>query len=138
MNSFRFDELKIGMRECFRAEVSSEKMHAFRELSGDCNPLHNDESYAREKGFRDKVAFGMLSSSFLSTLAGVYLPGDHSLIQSVEVKFLKPVYSGDSLLVSGEISEMNSTVKQIVLKVSMENQSGERVLKGKMKVIVNE
>ena len=68
----------------------------------------------------------MLTASFLSTLAGVYLP--------VETKFTKPVYIGDLLNISGEVTEINDTVNQIVLKVEIRNQNEEKVLRGKMKV----
>ena len=76
----------------------------------------------------------MLTASFLSTLVGVYLPGERSLIHSVETKFTKPVYIGDVLNVCGEVVEINDTVKQIVLKVEIRNQYEEKVLRGKMKV----
>jgi len=76
----------------------------------------------------------MLTASFLSTLGGVYLPGAYCLIQSVETKFTLPVFIGDKLLVSGSITELNDSVKQIVLSVTITNQDGKKVLKGKMKM----
>ena len=94
----------------------------------------DDEDFARNLGHKGRVAFGMLTASFLSTLAGVYLPGERSLIHSVETKFTKPVYIGDVLSISGEVTEINDTVNQIVLKVEIKNQNGEKVLRGKMKV----
>jgi acyl dehydratase len=51
-------------------------MERFREDSGDINPLHLDRDYARARGFPDVVVYGLLASSFYSTLVGVYLPGD--------------------------------------------------------------
>ena len=58
----------------------------------------------------------MLTASFLSTLAGVYLPGERSLIQSIESKFVNPVYVGDELTIRGIILALNDTVKQIEIK----------------------
>ncbi len=74
----------------------------------------------------------------MSTMAGVYLPGEHSLIQSVEAKFAIPVYPGDKITVSGEVTEKNDTYRIIYLKVTMRNQKGEKVCRGKMQIGVME
>ena len=134
MNHYSISDLSIGHKESFTTEITSEMFDKFREITGDINPLHNDESFAKCLGYRGGVAFGMLTASFLSTLAGVYLPGERSLIHSVETKFTKPVYIGDLLNISGEVVEIHETVGQIVLKVEIKNQNGEKVLRGKMKV----
>lgn len=134
MNHYSINDLSIGHKEVFTVEVTTEMFNKFREITGDINPLHNDEDFARNLGHKGRVAFGMLTASFLSTLAGVYLPGERSLIHSVETKFTKPVYIGNVLSISGEVTEINDTVNQIVLKVEIKNQNGEKVLRGKMKV----
>ena len=134
MNHYSINDLFIGHKEVFTVEVTTEMFNKFREITGDINPLHNDESFARNLGHKGRVAFGMLTASFLSTLAGVYLPGERSLIHSVETKFIKPVYIGDVLSISGDVTEINDTVNQIVLKVEIKNQNDEKVLRGKMKV----
>lgn len=134
VNHFSFAELEIGQSGGFSVTVTKEMLEAFETLTGDSNPLHKDEQFAAEHGFTGRVAYGMLTASFLSTLAGVYLPGERSLIQSVEAKFVRPVFIGDRLTVSGTIIELNDTVQQIVLKVEIWNQAGDKVLRGKMKV----
>ena len=123
MNHYSINDLSIGHKEVFTVEVTTEMFNKFREITGDINPLHNDEDFARNLGHKGRVAFGMLTASFLSTLAGVYLPGERSLIHSVETKFTKPVYIGDVLSISGEVTEINDTVNQIVLKVEIKNQN---------------
>ena len=97
MNHYTFEEIKTGMEEQFSVTITEQMMQQFREMTGDVNPLHCDETFAKEKGFDGKVAYGMLTASFLSTMAGVYLPGENSLIQSVEVKFVKPVFPGEEI-----------------------------------------
>lgn len=134
MNHYSINDISLGMKERFDVKITSEMFDKFREITGDINPLHNDDCFAKNLGHKDRVAFGMLTASFLSTLAGVYLPGEQSLIHSVETKFTKPVYIGDVLYISGEVMEINDTVNQIVLKVEIKNQNGEKVLRGKMKV----
>lgn len=138
MNRYSFRELTVGQTENFSTTVTVEMLDAFRGITGDVNPLHNDERFAKAHGYPNRVIYGMLTASFLSTLAGVYLPGEKSLIQSVEVKFAKPVLTGDRLTIRGTIEELNDTVQQIVLKVEIRNQNEEKVLRGKMKVGVLE
>ena len=103
-------------------------------MTGDVNPLHTDETFAKEKGYGSNVAYGMLTASFLSTLAGVYLPGERSLIHSVESKFTKPVYVGDTLKISGQVTECNEMFSVFTMKTTIVNQKGEKVLRGKMQV----
>ncbi len=134
MNQYKYEDLEIGMEEGFCIEMTEHRMENFLDITGDINPLHNDENFAKEAGYEGKVVYGMLTASLLSTLAGVYLPGKYSLIHQTEVKFVKPVYIGDQLKVSGKVLELNDTVKQMTMKVVITNQHQEKILRGKMKV----
>ena len=122
------------MSESFSVKITKEMMDSFCKMSGDINPLHRDDEFAKEHGFKDRVAYGMLTSSFLSTLAGVYLPGEKSLIHEVDVKFKKPVFVDDELNVKGEVSEINSDFKVFTMKVIITNQNDEKVLRGSMRI----
>ena len=94
-NAYGYGEIREGQTECFRVEVTAEKMELFEAITGDQNPLHLDDGFARQMGYDGRVAYGMLTASFYSTLAGMYLPGRWSLIHSVEAKFLRPVPPSD-------------------------------------------
>ena len=136
MNNYTFDELTVGMTESFKVSITEAMLDAFKGITGDVNPLHNDEEFAKAKGHPGRVAYGMLTASFLSTLAGVYIPGERSLIQQVETKFAKPVYIGDELTVTGEIVELVESVQRLELKVTITNQDGKKVLRGTMGILV--
>ena len=138
MNEYRFDEIEVGKKESFSVTITEEMIENFRALTGDVNPLHADADYAKEKGYPDKVCFGMLTASFLSTMAGVYLPGKYSLIQSVEVKFSKPVFAGDEICFTGKVTEKNDTFRFIKVKVDGVSQKGEKKLKAVMQIGVSE
>ena len=129
------------MEEQFSVTITEQMMQQFQEMTGDVNPLHCDETFAKEKGFGEKVAYGMLTASFLSTMAGVYLPGENSLIQSVEVKFVNPVFPGEEITFTGKVSEINDTFRFLVLKVTgtvtgeKDNERyGTKVLKAVMQI----
>ena len=138
MNKYTFDEISIGQKESFTVTVTEAERDKFRDITGDINPLHNDPEYAKSKGHEKCVAFGMLSASYLSTLAGVYLPGKYSLIQKTEVNFRKPVYVGDTLTIIGEVCDKSETFNVIDVKVEIRNQDGVKVVKGRMEIAVDD
>lgn len=136
MNEYTYADLDIGHVESFCVNLKEEMVNMFREITGDVNPLHIDSSYAKSKKFQDKVVFGMLTSSFLSTLAGVYLPGKFALIQEVEIKFIKPVFvtENSSLRIEGTVVEKSDLFKLVILKINIFDEKGIKVCRGKMKV----
>ena len=119
MNKYCFDELYIGQKEGFEVNVTDKMQEMFKEISGDVNPLHCDNDFAKQRGFKDRVIYGMLSSSFYSRLAGVYLPGENCLFQEADIQFNKPVYVGDKLSITGEIIEKQDLYKRIVVKAKI-------------------
>ncbi len=140
MNEYKFEDIKIGMEEQFQVSITDKMVQSFREITGDINPLHNDLEYVKSKGYNQKVIYGMLTSSFLSTLAGVYIPGKYSLIHSVEILFKKPVFiSSSPLTIKGKVTEINDVFKCFTMNVEILNNKNEKVLRGKMKVgVINE
>lgn len=136
MKEYTYEQLETGMTATFSITVTEEMLEQFMEISKDENLLHLDASYARQKGYKDKVAYGMLTASFMSTVAGMYLPGKRSLIHKIEAEFPRPVYVGDTLHVEGKVSEKEDAFRLIYLKVVIRNEQGEKVLRGKMRVQV--
>lgn len=134
MNEYKYSDIVEGMQESFKVTVTEQMMESFLGITGDVNPLHNDLDFAKEKGYDNRVVYGMLTASFLSTLAGVYLPGKNSLIYETQTKFAQPVFPGDELTVSGTVEEKNDLFQVFTMKVVIRNQKGEKVLRGSMKV----
>ena len=138
MNSYKFSELSVGMSESFEVEITEKMMDKFIDITGDISPIHVSSEYAKNHGFKTRVCHGMLFGSMFSTLAGVYLPGEHCLLHSVETKFSNPVYPGDKLTVSGKISEINDTFKIATIKGNIKNQDGKTVCKAVIQAGVRE
>lgn len=140
MNEYKLCDIEIGMEVSFNKTVTIEMENSFREISGDENPLHKDDEFAKEISdgkFRSHVAFGMLTASLYSTMAGMYLPGKFSLIHSFDdLSFLNPVFVGDNLTVTGKVVDKVDDLRLIVLKVSIRNQEKKVVSRAKMKVLV--
>lgn len=133
MNSFTLDDISVGLTQSFDTSVATDMLDKFLEISGDINPLHVDRDYALSKGFKDKVVYGLLTSAFYSTLAGVYLPGKYCILQGLDISFSKPVFVGDTLTVTGTVSYVNEAYKQLEIKASITNQNGAKVSKAKIK-----
>ena len=133
MNSYKFSDIHVGLEESFEVSITAEMMQKFLDISGDINPLHIDETYAKEKGFQGKVVYGMLSSSFYSTLAGVYLPGKFCILQGADIQFSNPVFIGDTLKITGKVSYINEAYKQLEIKAIIRNQDNKKVSKATIK-----
>ncbi len=132
MNRFTYEELTVGQTAEFSREITTEMMDKFCEISGDVNPLHKEESFAKDKGYPGRVVYGMLTSSMYSCLGGVYIPGENCLLQSVHADFLAPVFIGDTLTCTGKIVEKNDSVRQVVIKAVIRNQDGKKVSRAKI------
>ena len=133
MNDYRFSDIKVELEESFSVIIDSSKLDKFLDISNDINPLHTDSEYAKEKGFDDRVVYGLLTSSFYSTLVGVYLPGKYCILQSIDIQFSKPVYIDDNLTITGKVSYINQAYKQIEIKATIVNQNGKKVSKATIK-----
>lgn len=130
-----FEQIRVGDSASFTRTVTPEMEDAFRAISGDRNPLHYDDGWAASLGYRKHVAFGMLTASLYSTMAGMYLPGRYSLIHSLSIKFQKPVYAGDTLTVHGVVADKQEALRLLCLKVRILNQAGKCVSCADMKVL---
>ena len=132
-NSYTFADMTEGRTEQFTVTVTPEMMDAFYAITGDCSPIHMDADYAAGRGYPGRVVYGMLGASLVSTLAGVYLPGEHCLLHQVDSKFAKPVFIGDVLTVSGKVSERSEAFQEVTVKFSITNQDGKKVTRGTYK-----
>ena len=127
MNHYRLADLTPGVTESFTVTITEAMMAQFYAITGDNSPIHMDADYAAGRGYPGRVVYGMLGASFLSTLAGVYLPGEHCLLHGVDLKFAKPIFIGDTLTVTGVVDEVNDTFREITIKASIVNQDGKKV-----------
>ena len=119
MNVFTYDEIKKGYSFQFNEKITEEMMTLFLELSGETNPLHCDKNYALEKKMKDRVVYGMLSSSFYAKLVGVYIPGKYCLLQGIKIQFNNPLFIGDEITVNGKVVDKDDTFKILKIKANI-------------------
>jgi 3-hydroxybutyryl-CoA dehydratase len=115
-------------------KVSHDIYKGFIKTFNDRNPLHTDEKFAAGKGFKEKVMHGNILNGFLSFFIGECLPSKNVLIQTQEIKYLKPVYMNDQLTLCAEIEDVYESVNTIDFKYYFENQNKLKVAKGKIQI----
>lgn len=133
MNHYTLSEMTPGLTEHFTVTITPEMMAQFAAVTGDVSPIHIDTDYARGRGYPDRVVYGMLAASFFSTLAGVYLPGEHCLLHGVECRFARPIFVGDTLTITGTVISVSEAVAEAEIKAVITNQDGKRVTRGTIK-----
>ena len=106
MPSVYLDELKPGMTASSRHTITERDVQLFGEATGDMNPVHFDEEFARRTVFRGKVAHGALSIGYISALLGTQLPGEGSIFLSASIIFKLPVRIGDTVTTTATVREI--------------------------------
>ncbi|MEP7295462.1 MAG: MaoC/PaaZ C-terminal domain-containing protein [Burkholderiales bacterium] len=128
-------ELAPGMQELVEFSVTAQQMRQFAELSGDFNPLHTDDAFARSKGFDGAVVYGALMVAKVSQLIGMRLPGRDSVWASVSLEFRKPLYVDQAAQVDGVVTEVSESTGMVALKLTV-RAAGKVLAKGTAEVVV--
>lgn len=116
------DQVHVGDTAETIWHVSASEIEGFAELSGDQNPLHTDEIYARQSGFGGCVAHGFLIGAKLSGVIGMKLPGRRCLLLEQRLAFPNPVYAGDTIALAVEVRNVHAELNVIELKATAEKR----------------
>ncbi len=115
--------------------VDNKVYQGFLNTFNDSNPLHVDEEFAQTKGFLNKVMHGNILGGFLSFFIGECLPIKNVVIHSQSIKYIKPVYLNDLLVLETKVSNVHQSVNVVEFNFSFKNQvSDEVVAKGKIQI----
>lgn len=109
------EDLTVGMSEEVSSVVTESMIEQFAAVSGDDNPVHLDEAYAKSTVFKGRIAHGMLGASFISAALGTRLPGPGSIYMSQQLRFKAPVRIGDVVVTKVRISDINKEKKRVTL-----------------------
>jgi len=101
-----FEDMYVGLQRAFTKQVTGEDVAAFAQVTGDANPLHMDEDFAATTRFGRRVAHGMLSASFISTVLGTQLPGPGCIYLTQQLNFSAPVYVGDTVTATVTVEQL--------------------------------
>ena len=135
MNGLFLEELTVGQSAMFGKTVTEADIMAFAGVSGDTNPIHLHEGFAKTARFGQRIAHGMLSGSFISTVIGTKLPGPGAIYVSQTMNFMAPVLIGETITAVATITEIDDRRRRVTLKPQCLN--GDKVvIEGEAVVLV--
>jgi 3-hydroxybutyryl-CoA dehydratase len=126
MNGLYLQDLKVGMSAMFGKTVTEADIAGFAGVSGDTNPIHLHDGFARTTRFGQRIAHGMLSGSFISTVIGTKLPGPGAVYISQSMNFMAPVIIGDTITAIATITAIDAQRRRVTLKTQCVN--GDKVV----------
>ncbi|WP_201964825.1 MaoC family dehydratase [Ramlibacter ginsenosidimutans] len=124
-----FDDVQVGRKHCLERTITASDVDAFGKLSGDLNPLHMDEEFAARTPFKRRVVHGLLTGALVST-THTQLTGPGFAYVGQELKFLGPVFIGDTLNVQVTVVGKKDAKRVLILDTVVSRQTGEKVLAG--------
>ncbi len=126
MNGLYLEDLKVGMSAMFGKTVTEADIMAFAGVSGDTNPIHLHDGFARSTRFGQRIAHGMLSGSFISTVIGTKLPGPGAIYVSQTMNFMAPVLIGETITAVATVTQIDEKRRRVTLKTQCLN--GDKVV----------
>ena len=135
MKLAHIDDFHVGLSHTLTRTIDAEKVAQFMELCGDENPIHHDETYAAQTQFKRPIAHGFLTASFFSPIFGLHLPGPGAIYVNHNLRFLKPVFVGDTVDIIATVSNVDHGCKRVYFDTIC-NINGERVIEGEAELYV--
>ncbi len=110
------EDLSVGMSDSYAKTVTVNDIESFAAISGDHNPVHMDDNYAATTPFKERIAHGMLSASYISTVLGTRLPGPGCVYVSQSLQFRAPVKIGDTVEAQVTITDINHDRQRVTFE----------------------
>jgi len=127
----------VGEEAMFSRTFTQEDVQTFSGVSGDTNPIHLDEGYAKQTRFGGRIIHGMLVASLISSVLGTILPGPGSVYLSQQLSFRAPARVGDRLIAKVRVINWDATNGRIVLTTEVINERDERLIIGEAKLVLS-
>ncbi len=115
LHGYYLEDLSVGMTSIFAKTVTEADIVMFAGVSGDTNPVHINQLFAEGTMFKGRIAHGMLSASFISTVVGTRLPGPGCIYINQSLRFRAPVKAGDTVVARATVKEILPERRRVVL-----------------------
>ena len=135
-HGYFLEDLKINQEAHYKKKISENDINLFAKVSGDNNPIHMDDKFARSSIFKNRIAHGFLSGSLISTVIATQLPGPGSIYLNQTLKFLAPVFIGDTITVIVTIKKIEIEKRKVSLLTECFN-SKQKILTGQADILVS-
>lgn len=130
--------IKVGDIATLTKTITDADIQTFADLIGDHNSVHMDDDFAKKTRFGRRIAHGMLSGSLISAVIGEQLPGRGAVYLSQSLKFVAPVFPGDTITARATVTKIREDKPILTLETVCEKQDGETVITGEAVVLVDE
>ena len=112
----KISNIEIGMTESYSQTITDEDIKMYAVVSGDTNPVHMSDEYAKQSRFKNRIAHGLLSAGFFSALFGTRLPGTGCVYVSQNLEFKRPVYLGDRVTAIITVTKVDLKNKKVYFR----------------------
>jgi len=126
LHGYYFEDLEVGMHDVFAKTITDTDIVVFAGISGDTNPVHLNHEFASQTMFEGRIAHGMLSAGFISTVIGTKMPGPGCIYVAQSLKFKAPVRVGETVAAHCTVTELMPEKKFI--KMSTQCMVGDKVV----------
>ena len=135
MKGLTIDQISVGQSASFAKTITETDVYMFAGVTGDFNPAHVKEEYAKDSMFKGRIAHGMLGASLISTVLAMQLPGPGTIYMKQDLKFLAPVRFNDTITATLTVKEVITEKNRVVLDCVVTNQDGTAVISGEAQVM---
>jgi 3-hydroxybutyryl-CoA dehydratase len=130
-----YDELQIGEEASFTKTITETDVYLFAGISGDFNPMHVNEEFAKTTPFKTRIAHGALPQSLIAPVLGTKLPGLGTVAVEISCRFKAPTFFGDTITAKAKVSEKMEKKRWVRMALTWTNQQGETIAEGEAVVI---
>lgn len=136
LHGYFIEDLKVGQQAILSKTVTESDIVLFAGVTGDNNPVHTSDDFAKKTIFKKKVAHGFLTASFISTVIGTKLPGPGSIYINQTLKFCAPVFCGDTIKVKVKVKKIDLKTKRVDFITTCE-KGKKKIIDGEAQILVS-
>ena len=130
-----YDELQIGEEASFTKTITETDVYLFAGISGDFNPMHVNEEFAKQTPFKTRIAHGVLAVSLIAPVLGTKLPGLGTVAVEFSCRFKAPIFFGDTITAKAKVFKKSQEKRWVRMALTWTNQRAETVAEGEAVVI---
>jgi 3-hydroxybutyryl-CoA dehydratase len=119
LHGYYLEDLEVGMSATYAKTISESDVYMFAGISGDNNPVHINEEYAKTTPFKQRIVHGMFSAALISTVAGTRLPGPGAIYIDQQIKFRAPVHIGDTAKATLTVTEIDERRRRVIMQTDV-------------------
>ncbi|WP_448521754.1 MaoC family dehydratase [Pseudothermotoga sp.] len=134
----KFSEVQIGQECSVSFTVSDEIVKTFAEITGDKNPVHLDEEYAKNTRFKTRICHGMLVASLISKVLGMDFPGPGTILVRQQLSYRAPVFVGETVKVHAKVIDKKEEKQRLILQTNVIKSDGTVAIEGQAEVLIEQ